>query len=383
MLSSPRTSISQKSLNSLNGKRPQAARSQNSLSGSKKNLLFKESREDNLPNKKETELSKKTAGENAIVNQSNNLILFNISKREMFTPSNGFKSLQKRLKKIGKIGIYKEETINFAKLSEASLIIFGAPKEPFTSSEFTALKQYLERGGSILFLTGEGGDAQFNTNFNYLLEDYGMSVNSDAVTRTVYFKYFHPKEVYITNGVLNRELNKAGGKKVNNTEAQNNFLPPEQGKFNPSSLSFVYPFGATLNVQKPAIPIFSSGTASYPLNRPIGGVYLNPSGKGKLLVMGSVQMFGDQYIEKEENGKIFDVILQWLTTDKIVLNTIDSNEPDVSDYHYLPATAKLAESVRSCLQESEELPKDFTSMFELNLFKFDTSFISTSLNLYE
>jgi hypothetical protein len=34
----------------------------------------------------------------------------------------------------------------------------------------------------------------------------------------------------------------------------------------------VYPFGATLNVQKPAIPILSSGTVSYPLNRPIAAV---------------------------------------------------------------------------------------------------------------
>jgi hypothetical protein len=38
----------------------------------------------------------------------------------------------------------------------------------------------------------------------------------------------------------------------------------------------VFPFGATLNVQKPAIPILSSGTVSYPLNRPIGAVYYNP-----------------------------------------------------------------------------------------------------------
>ena len=36
----------------------------------------------------------------------------------------------------------------------------------------------------------------------------------DAVTRTVYYKYFHPKEVYVTSGVLNREINRAAGKLV-------------------------------------------------------------------------------------------------------------------------------------------------------------------------
>jgi len=310
------------------------------------------------------------------------VILFNISKKEMFNPNNGFKSLQKRLRNIGKIGTFKED-ISFAKLSEASLVIFGGPKETFLTSEFTALKQYLERGGSILYMTGEGGDFNFNTNFNYFLEDYGMSVNADAVARTVYFKYYHPKEALITNGILNREINRAAGKKMDQPHKESGALPPDIGSYNPTNVSFVYPFGATLNVQKPAIPILSSGTASYPFNRPIAGVYVNPNGKGKLAVIGSVQVFSDQYIEKEENGKLFDVIIQFLTSDNMLLNSIDANEPDVSDYHQLPDTAKLAETVRSCLQESEDLPKDFTSMFDLDLFQFDTSYMASSIRLYD
>lgn len=42
-----------------------------------------------------------------------------------------------------------------------------------------------------------------------------------------------------------------------------------------SGLDFVYPRGATLNVQKPAVPILSSGYIAYPLNRPVGAVYTN------------------------------------------------------------------------------------------------------------
>lgn len=30
----------------------------------------------------------------------------------------------------------------------------------------------------------------------------------DAVVRTSYYKYFHPKEVYVSNGVLNRYTTK-------------------------------------------------------------------------------------------------------------------------------------------------------------------------------
>jgi intraflagellar transport protein 52 len=43
------------------------------------------------------------------------------------------------------------------------------------------LKQYLEQGGSILYLTGEGGEAEFKTNFNYILEEYGLMVNPGMI----------------------------------------------------------------------------------------------------------------------------------------------------------------------------------------------------------
>ena len=37
---------------------------------------------------------------------------------------------------------------------------------------------------------------------------------SDAVVRSVYYKYFHPKEALVSNGVLNRAISRAAGKFV-------------------------------------------------------------------------------------------------------------------------------------------------------------------------
>ncbi|KAL7752326.1 hypothetical protein RI367_002372 [Sorochytrium milnesiophthora] len=316
------------------------------------------------------------------------LVLFDVHKKEVMTPTNNLKLLQKRLKHNFKIGVNKEE-LSLNRVFEAALIVFAGPREKFTAAEarcgfqwypFAALKSYLEIGGSVLYLTAEGGEAQSNTNFNYLLEEYGMSVNSDAVTRTSYFKYFHPKEVLVTNGVLNRELNRAAGKKWSEDKTVN---LPEPNKTNPSSLTFVYPFGATLNVQKPSIPILSSGSVSYPMNQPIAAVYPHPNGKGKLAVIGSVEIISDAYLEKEENSKIIDIIAQWLTSDRIQWNSTDANEPDVSDYHYLPDTTKLSQVLRSCLQESEELPKDFTTLFDHALFKFDLTLVPQAIRLYD
>ena len=99
-----------------------------------------------------------------------------------------------------------------------------------SASDSTELKAYLERGGSILFLSSEGGDATNTTNINYFLEDYGMSVNADGVARTEYFKYTHPKEALITTGILNREINKAAGKRGVNA----NGLPPDIGSSDPT-----------------------------------------------------------------------------------------------------------------------------------------------------
>lgn len=43
----------------------------------------------------------------------------------------------------------------------------------------------------------------------------------------------------------------------------------------------------------------------------------------------------------------------------------------------------LAERVRSCLQENEELPKDFQKLFKDTLFKFDTNLIPEAVELYD
>jgi intraflagellar transport protein 52 len=42
-------------------------------------------------------------------------------------------------------------------------------------------------------MSGEGGDSKTGTNFNYMLEEYGIEVKSDSVVRSTLYKYFHPK----------------------------------------------------------------------------------------------------------------------------------------------------------------------------------------------
>jgi hypothetical protein len=61
-------------------------------------------------------------------------ILFDISKNEALTPSNGLKSLTRKLRNSAKIGLVKED-ISLEKLGDASCLIFAAPCSKFTMAE--------------------------------------------------------------------------------------------------------------------------------------------------------------------------------------------------------------------------------------------------------
>lgn len=61
------------------------------------------------------------------------------------------------------------------------------------SIQFETLKGYITTGGSVLLMVGEGGEGKWGTNVNYFLEDFGIWINDDAVVRSSYLKYMHPK----------------------------------------------------------------------------------------------------------------------------------------------------------------------------------------------
>ncbi|XP_026538224.1 intraflagellar transport protein 52 homolog isoform X1 [Notechis scutatus] len=305
-----------------------------------------------------------------------NIIIFNASKKEIFTMNSGYRILQKKLRSNWKIQSLKDE-ITSDKLSGVKLWITAGPREKFTAAEFEVLKKYLESGGNILVMLGEGGESRYDTNINFLLEEFGIMVNNDSVVRNVYYKYFHPKEALVSNGVLNREISRAAGKTVTG------IIDEDSGGNDSQALTFVYPFGATLNVMKPAVAVLSTGSVCFPLNRPILAFYPYKTQGGKLAVLGSCHMFSDQYLEKEENTKIMEVLFQWLTTNDIHLNQIDAEDPEISDYTMLPDIATLSERLRVCLQEGDENPRDFTTLFDMSIYQLDTTALPKIIKSYE
>ena len=91
---------------------------------------------------------------------------------------------------------------------------------------------------------------------------------------------------------------------------------------------------STLMVQKPSVAILSSGKIAYPMQRPVGalwkGVEARGEGSGRLAVLGSGRMADDEWLDREDNAKILDFVLRWLSPDsQIRLYDLDAEEPDV------------------------------------------------------
>jgi intraflagellar transport protein 52 len=124
------------------------------------------------------------------------------------------------------------------------------------------------------------------------------------------------------------------------------------------SLTFVYPFGATLNVSKPAVPVLSSGSVCFPLKRPLCALYgctvsANTHGAaaaaaafkkpatGKICVLGSAHVFHDSYIDKEENRRLLESLVKYLTDDSVSLNQIDADDPDINELNYIQNINKV------------------------------------------
>jgi intraflagellar transport protein 52 len=196
------------------------------------------------------------------------------------------------------------------KLKESHLLLLGGPRLPFSAQELQDIRRYIEDGGRCMIMMAEGGEQKSNTNINAMLEQVGISVNSDTVIRKTFHKYLHPKEAFIGNGCLNDELVKAANGKAQADEEGN-----KPGKYSKKyrdtkddlanrdengGLKFVYPYGCSINVRKPAQTLLSSGPISFPANRPAAAFYTSPK-RGKLMIIGSMQFFSDEFFEKEDN----------------------------------------------------------------------------------
>ena len=304
------------------------------------------------------------------------------------------------------------------------LVIAGATSQ-LSAAETSAVRDFLSGGGGLLAMAG----AHANTSCGAaaLLRENGVEIAGDAVVRTTYETYFHPKEVLVKDGVCNETLaavtakakagsggaaGKANGditsvlgeragangqtiRRAGGLHQQHDDMDDDMLR---SSAQVVFPHATSLGVVAPARTLMDTGSVSYPIHRPIvaacsklrsGGGGDSDAG-GRLLAIGSCCIFEDAWLDKEDNNKLMEFAFKFLkpgsgvdlgeeSDDRFGADDADVNESS----NPLPETAKLAERLRSCLQESEELPSDFRTLFDLKSFSFNFNHVPEAVDLYE
>ena len=271
------------------------------------------------------------------------------------------------------------------KIKTANILIIGEPKQLFTPEEIEILKKYIEEGGNILILQGEGGDSKNNTNLNDLLKDYGIQFHSDSVVRTSYYKYLHPKECFIDTLKVHPEFLKTI-KSVNKKKKIDLLDNDDNDDDDDSLLKIIYPFGQSIDINQNAKNVgvvFNSGIISYPLNRPLCVCANSKSGKGKICLLGSIKFLNNDYIDKEENRKVIEGILKWLLGITNPGLTIQSKEVLINNYTYIPNIISLSDKIKSCLEEAKEPPRNFNDLYDMSLFKIDNNLVPESIELYD
>jgi len=374
------------------------------------------------------------------VNPDLPLILFNQSKNELRPlATGGYKLLQSKFRSSFRFAPNKDE-LTREKLEGAKAIVFPGARQRFDAAEVKVLEDFMASGGGVLFLGSEptennpgvdGDDAatggaassllgddgaarsyaadDYTLAINKVAEPHGIALASDALVRTVYAKeFFHPKEVLLKNAALVRSLDAAvqaqaqAAQSVKSpTNASSSAAPGVpvsalDDSEDPSSrrMSVVYPFGATLKVTKPAVPLLSSGELCFPANRAL--LAMAKVGRGVLMVMGSTLLLTDEHIHKADNFVLVQSLLTRLITDPLgdavpanligslgKEDRVEADAPEYGEVVCVPDTEALAERLRCCLQETEELPVDFTQLFDPALFKYDTNLIPEAVRLYE
>lgn len=258
--------------------------------------------------------------------------------------------------------------ISAKSLTKSDVFILFGTSDNLDFKEILLLKKYVEGGGKLL-VTGKWSKS---SNINLFLNEYGISFRNDLVIRTQRYKnYHHPCEAFISDGIANESLYCMELENCDNA----NFSILK-------SFPILYPYGCTLNVKHPSVVLVSSGDYCFPFNRPICAFYRDVLSNGRIVAVGSTSLFLNSYINKEQNLRLLQIFMNFLTKETINLSLADLQSPDIYEYNMVPCIRRLSERPYCCLQETDVITPDF-NLLKDKLFQFDNRHFVEVLNAYK
>lgn len=156
-------------------------------------------------------------------------------------------------------------------LQGCRVLIVVSPGAHYSADELDAMKAHLIGGGSVIVLYS---DVCGESNINYFLEEYGMSVSDESLISAVHvIDGLHPTELVVPFG----------------TSGQ---LPESH---------CVLRHGASLLVRDPARVIMTSGPKTFPVNRPVVGAWQSSAdGSASLITVSAGAVLSDDYFSLEK-----------------------------------------------------------------------------------
>lgn len=218
-------------------------------------------------------------------------------------------------------------------------LLKAASCAPAPAPQLDAVAHFVDGGGALLVLgregettttTLDGGARSPHAPLNALTRRFGIELNPDAVLRTVFYKYLHPKEAFIAQGCVSPGFEAAAAElHASARSAAHAALgagadaagarDATRGATRHASVDVVYPRGCTLAVARPAVTLLTSGFASYPVQCPVlavcpGAVAAAPNGSahGRVAVLGSGEMLSDAWLGREANAAVGAALFRWL-----------------------------------------------------------------------
>jgi len=264
-----------------------------------------------------------------------------------------------------------------ADLRDVDVLVFCAPQDKF--SEVDILKNFICNGGSVLILFDQCNEGFAGNNTNQLTEIFGIKINDDHVICTSNQGSRHPKETLVSWGMPNN----TGDQFTDRTRCEENSQKEEEahGKFGDENIHAQHSAGITLNVplattltvKKPAISILSTGRSAYPFQHSLGAVwpdFARDEKMGRLAVLGCAGIAADEFLDCAGNLEFLDIVLKWLSPSSAFnIHALRADMPESIESRILSDMRGLAGRTRSCLQEIDELPKEFDVLFERSQFR--------------
>lgn len=258
--------------------------------------------------------------------------------------------------------------ISAKSLSKSDVFILFGSSDNLDSKEIFLLKKYVEKGGKLL-VTGNWSKA---SNINSFLNEFGINFRNDLVIRTQRYKnYHHPCEAFIADGIVNESIYCM---ELENCDKANSSIF--------KSFPILYPYGCTLNVKRPSAILVSSGDYCFPFNRPICAFYRNILSDGRIVAVGSTNLFLDNYINKEQNLSLFQIFMNFLTEETIDLSLADLQSPEICEYNMVPCIRQLSEKPYCYLQETDVISPHFNLLRD-KPFQFDNRHFVEVLNGFQ